>query len=66
MPAPASEGSGAGAQGVSAPLKWLCDHIALSLGGGEEAHKRLLSSDCRCCLHLEDNNMCCAMLRGVQ
>ncbi len=66
MPAPASEGNGAGAQGLSAPLRWLCNHITRSLGGGEEAIKRLLSSDSRCCLQLEDNNVCCAMMTDVE
>lgn len=52
MPAPVSDGSGAGTQGMSAPLKWLCDHISFSFGSADEAIKRLLSSDCRCCFHL--------------
>ena len=51
MPASASEG--AGAQGLSAPLRWICDHIRLSFDCDDEAIKRLLSSDSRCSFSLE-------------
>ena len=52
MPAPAAEGAGNGAQGLSAPMKWLCDHIRWSLNADEDKMKRLLSSDSRFCLRV--------------
>ena len=64
MPAPVSDGSGAGAQGLSAPLRWLCEHISFSFDGADEAIKRLLSSDSRCCFHLV-GDLCHAGLRMV-
>ena len=52
MPAPAAEGAGNGAQGLSAAMKWLCDHIRWSLNADEDKIKRLLSSDSRFCLRV--------------
>jgi len=47
MPAPVLDGVGAFGLGLSDPLKWLCNHISLSIGADEEALKRLFSSDSR-------------------
>lgn len=61
MPAPSSEGVMASAHGISAPLKWLGEHIRSSLSADEDTLKQLFSLDSRyavCDLCMRPGNSC--------